>query len=209
MHIKDRSLSEGTVNEAPGLEGLMKSVHETAGDATYPPVEAWNPPYCGDIGLKIGADGTWYYQGSPIGRKRLVKLFASVLRKDEDGQTYLVTPQEKVLVEVADAPLLAVEMTVTQQGRQQILVFRTNLDDVVLVEANNPIRFQQVEGADGSDQGLKPYILVRGRLEALVTRALYYDLIDLAVCETTSAGETLGVWSGGTFFEIAAWKDEF
>ena len=132
------------------------------------PVESWNPPYCGDIGLKIRRDGTWLYRDSPIGRPALVKLFAGVLRKDEDGRTYLVTPAEKVDVEVEDAPFLAVEMEARGAERAQQLAFRTNVDDVVACGPDNPLRFAEQEPG----RGLKPYVLVRGRLEALLTRAL-------------------------------------
>jgi hypothetical protein len=168
----------------------MRGASESGG-AGARPVEKWDPPYCGDIGMAIRRDGTWLYQGSPIGRIALVKLFASVLRKDADGRTYLVTPAEKVDVAVEDAPFLAVEMAVEGEGRDQRLTFRTNLDDVVTVDAEHPLRFE----ASGPDGGLKPYVLVRGRLEALCTRAVYAELVELAV-----GGEELGVWSGGVWW---------
>ena len=164
------------------------------------PVEAWNPPYCGDIGMKIRSDGVWFYAGTPIGRMPLVKLFASVLRKDADGKHYLVTPAEKVDVEVADAPFLAVEMEVQGSGREQSLIFRTNVDDIVTAGPEHPIRFAVEPGS----QGLKPYLHVRGRLEALVTRALYYDLVEMAVEENTEGVRQLGLWSGGAFFPMPA-----
>ena len=161
------------------------------------PVEKWNPPYCGDIGMTIRRDGTWLYQGSPIGRAALVKLFASVLRKDEDGKTYLVTPSEKVDVAVEDAPFLAVEMAYQGNGQSQVLTFRTNVDDIVTVDAVHPIRFE----AEEPDGGLKPYVLVRGRLEALVTRSVYADLAALAE-PRDGRDETVGVWSGGVWWEM-------
>lgn len=176
-----------------GLEALLAA----AGEGTGPrPVEQWNPPYCGDIGLAIRADGTWMYQGSPIGRIGLVKLFASILRKDEDGRTYLVTPVEKVDCHVADAPFLAVDMAVTGAGADQMVTFRTNVDDVVMVDAAHPLRF--VEQA--SSGGLKPYVRVRGRLDALVTRAVYADLVPLAI----DREGVPGIWSGGCFWPFAA-----
>ena len=147
-----------------GLEALLKA----QGGRGLPPVERWNPPYCGDIGMRIRGDGVWLYQGSPIGRKPLVRLFSTVLRRDADGRHYLVTPVEKVDVAVDDAPFLAVEMQVEGRGVDQVLTFRTNVDDVVRCGADNALRFV-VEAAAG---GLKPYLLVRGRLEALVTRAV-------------------------------------
>jgi hypothetical protein len=160
-----------------------------------PPVESWNPPYCGDIGMAIATDGTWFYQGSPIGRKPLVKLFSRVLRRDLDGRHFLVTPVEKVDVAVADAPFLAVELEVIGEGPAQDLIFRTNVDDFVRCGPDYPMRFAPEAGTGG----LKPYVLVRGRLEALVTRALYYDLVEMAVED--EAGR-FGLWSGGAFFPM-------
>ena len=182
--------SDVPTNRIAGLEALLRQGKGS------PPVERWNPPYCGDIGMKIRSDGVWIYGGTPIGRMPLVKLFASVLRKDADGRHYLVTPIEKVDVEVADAPFLAVEMEVHASGRQQRLVFRTNVDDVVEAGPVHPLRF----AVEPHSQGLKPYLMVRGRLEALVTRALYYDLVELAVDD----GSALGLWSGGAFFAMPA-----
>lgn len=176
-----------------GLEALIRA----AGPGTGPrPVERWDPPHCGDIGITIRADGTWIYQGSPIGRLALVKLFASILRKDADGQTYLVTPVEKIVVHVEDAPFHAVEMAVEGKGADQSLTFRTNVDDVVTVDAEHPLRFVSAP----PDGGLKPYVRVRGRLDALVTRAIYADLVALAV--ENDAG-VLGLWSGGVWWPIA------
>ncbi len=178
-----------------GLEAILKE-HGGQGPA---PVEKWNPPYCGDIGMEILRDGTWRYQKSPIGRKPLVKLFARVLRRDADGRTYLVTPAEKVDVRVEDAPFLAVEMEIRGQGKAQTLVFRTNVDDIVTCDAAHPLRF----AAEAGSGGLKPYLTVRGRLEALVTRALYQDLVAMAV-EDAGAPDRLGIWSGGSFFPLTA-----
>jgi len=177
-----------------GLEALLK----TGSNSGPAPVERWDPPYCGDIGLAIGADGLWHYQGSPIGRMPLVKLFARVLRRDGDGRTYLVTPAEKVDVRVEDAPFLAVEMQVEGEGAGQQLVFRTNVDDIVRCGPEHPLRFVEEPGSGG----LKPYLLVRGRLEALVTRALYYDLVEMAVPQHGRDPDRLGIWSGGVWWEL-------
>lgn len=176
-----------------GLEALIAAA-EAAGAA---PVERWDPPYCGDIGLAIAADGHWFYRGSEIARRRLVQLFARVLWRDERGQHFLVTPAEKVDVAVADAPFLAVEMEIRHPGAGagQDIVFRTNVDDVVIADAEHPIRFA-VEPEHG---GLKPYVTVRGRLEALVVRSLTHDL--LAAAEEGPGGK-LGVWSRGLFFPV-------
>lgn len=186
--------ADANTNRISGLEALIRA----RGGKGPAPVETWNPPYCGDIGMAIRADGVWLYQGSPIGRMPLVKLFAGVLRKDADGKHYLVTPAEKVDVAVADAPFLAVEMEVRGSGRDQSLVFRTNVDDIVTAGLEHPIRFAVESGSEG----LKPYLLVRGRLEALVTRALYYDLVEMAANDGP-AGE-LGLWSAGAFFPMSA-----
>ena len=184
------------IQQLGGLEALLKE----ADGRGLPPVERWNPPYCGDIGLKIARDGTWFYQGSPIGRMAMVKLFARVLRRDADGRYYLVTPAEKVDVVVDDAPFLAVEMDVRDSGRDQVLLLRTNVDDVVAVGPEHPLRFV----AEAGSGGLKPYVLVRGRLEALVTRSVYYDLMALAVADTGTADAASGIWSSGAFFPLKA-----
>ena len=187
-------MADAAGNRIGGLEAILRA---QAGKGPAP-VERWNPPYCGDIGMTIRADGTWFYQGSPIGRMALVKLFAGVLRRDADGRHYLVTPVEKVDVAVADAPFMAVEMEVRGEGAARTLVFRTNVDDIVACGPANPLRFA-IEAAAG---GLKPYLAVRGRLEALVTRALYYDLVELA--EPIDQAGGLGIRSGGALFPLAA-----
>ncbi|WP_342022007.1 DUF1285 domain-containing protein [Nitratireductor soli] len=158
--------------DAASLEALVARAARAGKGA--PPVERWNPPFCGDLDMEIRADGTWFYLGTPIGRPALVRLFSSVLRKDEDGRTYLVTPVEKVGIRVEDAPFLAVEMAVTDSGASQVLTFRTNVGDVVEAGPDHPLRFA-VEAQTG---GLKPYLHVRGRLEALVGRAVMYDLVE-------------------------------
>ena len=157
-----------------GLAALIASA-EGHGKG-LPPVEKWNPDFCGDIDMVIRADGTWVHEGSPIGRKRLVRLFSTVLRRDEDGETYLVTPVEKLRVTVEDAPFLAVEMQADIRDGVPTLVFRTNVGDVVEAGPDHPLRFEREEGTDG----VKPYLHVRGRLEALVNRAVTYDLIERA-----------------------------
>jgi uncharacterized protein len=181
--------SDAGSNRIGGLEALIRA-QAAKGPA---PVGQWDPPYCGDIGLRIRGDGTWLYRDSPILRPALVKLFASVLRKDADGRHYLVTPAEKIDVAVDDAPFLAVEMEVRGTGPAQGLIFRTNVDDIVTAGPEHPLRFT----LDPENGGLKPYLLVRGCLEALLTRALAYDLVELAVHEE---GRGLGLWSDGAFF---------
>jgi hypothetical protein len=140
---------------------------------------------------------------SPIGRRPLVKLFSSILRRDEDGRYYLVTPVEKCSVEVEDAPLVAVAMVVKGEGRQRQISFLTHVDDEVTVDAQHPLRFAQEEGTGG----LKPYVLVRGRLEALVSRAIFYDLVAAGVVERLDGKEWFGVWSGGRFWPMQRARD--
>ncbi|MEC9368280.1 MAG: DUF1285 domain-containing protein [Pseudomonadota bacterium] len=177
-----------------GLEGLAAAATRFAARGPAP-VHLWNPEHCGDIGLAIDSEGTWSYRGSPIRRKALVTLFSSVLRRDDDGCHYLVTPVEKVVVHVADAPLQAVEMCITGKDEAQKLSFRTNAEDCVSAGPEHPMRF----ALDPENDGLKPYVRVRGRLEARLTRALTYDLVGLA--QDGKGGH--GVWSDGCFFPFA------
>ena len=172
------------------LAGL-KDIQKTGGG--LPPVHLWNPPFCGNIDMRIGADGTWFYMNSPIGRKPLYTLFSRVLRKDGDAY-FLVTPVEKCGIKVDDAPFVAVRMQVEGTGRAQQISFETNVDDHVVVNAGHRLRFAD----EASTDGLKPYVMVRAGLEALVVRALFYDLVALGVVD----GEWFGVWSGGVFFPM-------
>ena len=178
-------------NEA--LSGLDAVARKTRG---APPVHLWNPPDCGDIDMRIAADGTWFYRGSPIGRLPLVRLFSSILRKD--GERYvLVTPVERVGITVDDAPFLAVEMQVEGEEGDRRLTFRTNVEDVVTVDERHPLRFDR-----GAAEGLKPYVRVRGDLWALVKRALFYDLAALGVTAPAGGEAWFGVRSSGIFFRI-------
>jgi uncharacterized protein len=181
-------------DEAPvGLpSGLARLVAEAGKRAKTRPVERWDPPYCGEIDLRVASDGSWFYRGSPIHREALVRLFASILRREPDGRHVLVTPVEKVGIAVEDAPFLAVEVMAEGEGAGQRLTFRTNVGDIVAAGAEHMLRFTQEEATDG----LKPYLTVRGRLEALATRAVAFELVALA---EERAGQ-LGVWSGDTFF---------
>ncbi|TPJ59561.1 DUF1285 domain-containing protein [Mesorhizobium sp. B2-6-1] len=169
---EQRQQSLAAATEARGLEALIsRAARAGKGPA---PVERWNPDFCGDLDMAIKADGTWFYLGTPIGRMPLVQLFSSVLRKDADGRTYLVTPVEKVGIRVADAPFIAVEMDVSGSGEGQIITFRTNVGDVVEAGPERPLRFVD----EHETGGLKPYVLVRGRLEALVARPVMYELVE-------------------------------
>ncbi len=161
------------VKDSAGLEALISRAARAGKGAA--PVDKWNPDFCGDLDMEIKADGTWFYMGTPIGRMPLVQLFSSVLRKDEDGRTYLVTPVEKVGIRVEDAHFLAVEMDVSGSGEGQVLTFRTNVGDVVEAGPDHRLRFVD----EDETGGLKPYLHVRGRLEALVARPVMYQLAEI------------------------------
>ncbi len=165
--IEDNEVAKGL----SGLEALISRAGKK--EKGLPPVDQWHPDFCGDIPMEIKADGTWFYMGTPIGRKALVQLFSTVLRKDEDGKTYLVTPVELVGITVEDAHFIAVEMNAHEESGEQVITMRTNMDDVVEVGPDNPMRFVIVPENDG----VKPYVLVRGRLEALLARSVMYELI--------------------------------
>lgn len=186
---------------AGGLEALLSRA-KYAGSG-MPPVEKWNPPFCGDLDMRIARDGLWYYMGTPIGREALVRLFSTVLRKDEDGKTYLVTPVEKIGIKVDDAPFLAVEMTVHNHEGEQALTLRTNVGDVVEVGAEHPLRFVD----EDKTEGVKPYVHVRGRLDALLARPLLYQLVDLGESRDVDGVEMFGVSSRGQFFSIMPQAD--
>ena len=163
-----------------------------------PPVHLWNPPYCGDLDIRIAADGTWHYLKTPIGRPARVRLFASVLTREGD-KYFLVTPVEKIGITVDDAPFLAVEMVVETQAEGRVLSFRTNVDDWVACGPEHALRFAPEPGTGG----LKPYLHVRRDLWALVTRALFYDLVELGEERVVDGTRMLGVASGGAFFAMA------
>lgn len=159
-----------------------------------PPVERWDPPHCGDSGMRIARDGTWFHQGAPIARREMVRLFSTLLRKDPDGYV-LVTPAEKLSIAVEDAPFVAVEMEAQSEGSDQRLVFRTNVGDETLAGPDHPIRVE----TDPETQAPQPYVHVRGGLEAKIARAVFYRLADLAVSDGTGR---LGVLSMGAFFPL-------
>lgn len=184
---------------APSLEQLIASLKREAGagDKRLPPVDQWNPSHCGDIGMEILADGTWKHEGTRITREPLVRLFASILRKDEDGATYLVTPGEKIVVRVEDAPFVAIRADRHGQGADQSIVFTTNVGDIVSAGPDNPIRVER----HGDEP--RPYVLVRGRLEARILRAPFYELVDWA----EPRDGKLGVWSGGVWWELGEASD--
>ncbi len=192
----DRQPGLAAAADAGGLEALIARAASTG--KGLPPVEMWNPDFCGDLDMEIRADGTWFYLGTPIGRPALVRLFSTVLRKDADGQTYLVTPVEKVGIRVVDAPFVAVEVDVSQRDGRQVVTFRTNVGDVVEAGPGHPMRFVE-EGGTG---GLKPYVLVRGRLEALVSRPVMYQLVEHGEEIGTPQGTMFALRSNGEAYPI-------
>jgi hypothetical protein len=155
---------------------------------------------CGDFGLFIRRDGTWFYRGSPIGRKPLVKLFASVLRRDDEGGYWLVTPAEKGRIEVEDVPFVAVEANIVGAGREQTVTLRTNLDEIVTVGRDHPLRVEN----DPMSGAPAPYVLVRDRLEARLARPVFYELVEHGVERSEGDERVLGIWSGGAFFRLGA-----
>ena len=181
-----------------GLASLMARLGAGTEGRGPAPVERWNPPFCGDIDMRIAADGTWFYGGTPIGREAMVRLFASVLRRDEDGRTYLVTPVEKCGITVDDVPFVAVEMRVEGEGAERILGFRTNVGDRVVVDGDHPLRFV----VDPVNGGLKPYVRVRGRLEARLARPVLYELVALGETATIDGRDWFGIFASGRFFAV-------
>jgi uncharacterized protein len=179
------------------LESITGAVTHAAAKGP-PPVERWNPPFCGDLDMRIAADGTWFYLQTPIGRPALVKLFASVLKR-EDDKYFLVTPVEKCGIRVDDAPFLAVELEMGQSAAGRVLNFRTNVDDWVTCGPDHPLRFESEVGTGG----LKPYLHVRRDLWAKVTRALFFDLVELGEEREFEGRAMFGVVSMGAFFPMA------
>ncbi|WP_299295745.1 DUF1285 domain-containing protein [uncultured Tateyamaria sp.] len=182
----------GQKTVTPDAEGLVASI-TAAKTRGLPPVHLWNPPFCGDLDMRIARDGTWFYQGTPIGRPGLVKLFSSILKR-EDGKYFLVTPVEKVGITVDDAPFVAQDFEAAGQGDAQVLTFSTHVDDVAVAGPEHPIRV--VRDPDTGEPS--PYILIRSDLEALIDRKSFYRLVDLGVHHDG----WFGVWSSGAFFGI-------
>jgi hypothetical protein len=192
MVSQRRNADDAPAGFPPGLASLVAAA---GNPAKARPVERWNPPYCGEIDMRIAADGTWSYRGSPIHREAMVRLFASILRREPDGRHVLVTPVEKVGIVVDDAPFLAVEVVAEGEGSEARLTFRTNVGDIVVAGPGHPIRFKRETGTDG----LKPYLEVRAGLEALASRAVALELVGIAGERSGRAG----LWSDGAFFAFA------
>lgn len=180
----------------PDLASLsLADIARLASEKRLPPVEKWNPTHCGDSDMRIARDGTWFHQGSPIGRQEMVRLFSTILRREPDGGYVLVTPVEKLDIVVEDAPFVAIEMKAEGDGEDANLAFRLNTGDLVTAGADHPLRFEQ------ADDGPRPYLHVRGGLEALVVRSVYYEIAERAL---SGADDPAGVWSDGAFFALEA-----
>ncbi|WP_439121975.1 DUF1285 domain-containing protein [Marivita sp.] len=180
----------------PSAEGIAASVRATKSKG-LPPVHLWNPPFCGDLDMRIARDGTWFYMGTPIGRAPLVKLFSSILRKDGD-KYFLVTPVEKVGITVDDAPFVAIDFDVSGDGEAQVLTFTTHVGDTVAAGPDNPIRVER----DAKTGEPSPYVLVRANLEALIDRKSFYRLVECGAHHEVDGASWFGVWSGSSFFPI-------
>lgn len=185
----------GQMIVTPSAEGIAASVRAAKGRG-LPPVQDWNPPFCGDLDMRIARDGTWFYEGTPIGRPGLVRLFSTILRKDGDDY-FLVTPVEKVGITVEDAPFVAVDFELDGAGPEQKLTFHTNVGDSVIASADTPLRFVRDESGEPS-----PYVKVRAGLEALIDRKSFYRLVELGTEHEVDGTLWFGVWSDGTFFEM-------
>ncbi|PTR39679.1 hypothetical protein SAMN05216376_106227 [Mameliella alba] len=177
----------------PSADGLAASAREARKGKGLPPVHKWNPPFCGDLDMRIARDGTWFYLGTPIGRFELVRLFSSILRKDGDDY-FLVTPVEKVGITVDDAPFVAVDFEAEGEGESQVLTFETHVGDHAAAGPDHPIRVER----DPETGEPSPYVLVRANLEALIDRKSFYRLVDLGAHHDG----WFGVWSSGQFFPI-------
>ena len=190
---------ENTLNGSKpqfSLQDLMKAL-ETTEDGQRP-VEKWTPEYCGEMDMVIKADGSWWHEGSRITRKGLINLFASILRKDEDGRTYLVTPVEKIGITVERGHFMGVRVDIEGEGTEQRLFFTTNLDEIVEAGPENPIRVE----TDPKTLEPMPYVTVRGRLEAAMSRPVFYELVEHAAEIETGEGKQLGIYAAGVFFPL-------
>ena len=178
----------------PDLAALsLADIARLAEERKLPPIERWNPTHCGDSEMRIARDGTWFHQGSPIGRETMVRLFSTILRREPDGSYVLVTPVEKLDIVVEDAPFVAVELKATGSGREGVLTFRLNTGDLVTADAAHPLRFE------AGEDGPRPYLHVRGGLDAVIARAVYYELAQRAIDGDDAPP---GIWSAGEFFPI-------
>ena len=183
------------VNPASIMQQIAKY-----GEDSLPPVHLWNPPLCKNVHMKIDREGRWFFMNSPIGREKMVKLFSKVLRLDQDGHYYLVTPVEKIRLEVVDKPFLIIDFKIAGKGRNQIISFETNTKDIFLLDKEHPLRVEHKKHTNEPS----PYVLVRDNLEGLISRNIFYKLVDISEYKNSQTQEDLGVWSRNTFFSIGS-----
>lgn len=198
--MAEPSTAEPIRPDLPAISAMsLAEIAQAVADRRLPPVERWNPTWCGDSDMRIARDGTWFHGGTPIGRPALVRLFSTILRREADGSHVLVTPVEKLGILVEDAAFLAVEARSEGEGAERRIAFRLATDELVVAGAEHPIRI-----ATDPDGTPRPYLHVRGAigngLEALISRAVFYELADWALAEQEATGGPLGLWSGGAFF---------
>ncbi len=180
----------------PDLAALsLAEIAKLVAERRLPPVEKWNPTHCGHSSMRIARDGTWFHEGSPIGRMEMVRLFSTVLRREADGSHVLVTPVEKLDIDVEDAAFVATTMQSSGEGKAREIAFSLNTGDIVLLDADHPLTVRTDEA------GPRPYVAVRGGLEARIGRSVYYELAAIAI-EEDASGDSAGVWSHGTFFPL-------
>jgi len=181
------------INPASLLHNISK-----LGEDELPPVHLWNPPLCQNVDMKISRDGKWYFMNSPIGRERMVRLFSKVLRYDDDGNYYLVTPVEKIKLEVEDKPFLVIDFRIDNIGKDQIIYFETNTNDIFQLNTDHPLRVT----VNKTSNEPSPYVLVRSNLEGLISRNIFYKLVDISVNETINGITRQGIWSNNSFFSL-------
>jgi len=202
----DSKLQAGPSSSSPAqaqgsvfsLNDLVKAAQSNAEGKGTPPVEKWHPEFCGEMDLVIRADGSWWHEGTRISRSSLVSLYSTILRKDKDGRHYLVTPVEKIGIQVEKAAFLAARVDIEGIGKDQSLFFTTNVGEVIEAGPSRPIRIE----TDPETQEPSPFVLVRGRLEAFMRRPVFYELVDAATEIDVEDGKQLGVYSGGMFFPL-------
>jgi len=186
--------SEKAETAKPSADGIISAVKRAA-PRGIPPVEKWDPPFCGDLDMRIARDGTWFYLGTPIGRKPLVKLFSSILKKEGDDY-FLVTPVEKVGITVEDAPFVAVDFSVEGEGKDTTITFSTHVGDTATAGPDHAMRIVR----DPETGEPSPYINIRRNLDALIDRKSFYRLVDIGVAHQVEGEDWFGVWSEGVFF---------
>lgn len=192
----------GENSAAPSAENLAAAASKAAKSGGLPPVHLWNPPFCGDLDMEIRRDGTWFYNGTPIGRPAMVKLFSSILRRDGDAY-FLVTPVEKVGIRVEDAPFVAIDADIAGEGANRVITFETQVGDRVAAGPDHPIRVDR----DADRDEPSPYVHVRAGLEALIDRKTFYRLVDIGEVAPHDGESWFGVRSGGAFFPIIPTRD--